>query len=290
MLTTSAKTTFIESQTHQRARGKGELVAQSKDRQTRINRLFQKGCAKIRVPRSSQSLGGGECLEAIMINTSGGMTGGDRLDWRFDSGAHGKMTITTQACERVYKSTGDAARMRVQLAAGAQARLNWVPQETILFDGANLCRSIELDLDDTAEALLVEPIIFGRHAMGENDIYGTVHDRWRIRRQGRLIHAEDFRLTGDLSRKLEGKFLTGGHGAMATCLLLSEQAEALLNQARHILDDGNRLAICGGAVSHWNGKLLARIVAKDSYALRKTLVPLMQLLNGNVNLPKIWAS
>lgn len=243
-----------------------------------LSRLYQCGNAKIRVPARHND----KSLEAVMINIAGGMTGGDVLDWEFSADNASTLTLTTQASEKVYKSTSGHSKADIRLKASGGSRINWLPQETILFDRARLKRSIELDLLEGSSALIVEPIVFGRQAMGENVEEARIRDRWRVRMDGQLIHAEAFEMAGDLHDQLARKAIANGSRAIASVLLISPRAERFPDDARKII--GER-----GGVSCWNGKLLARLVADDGYLLRQTLVPLIQLLNDNAALPKSWA-
>ena len=145
----------------QRAVGVGRLSVRQLDGRTRLNRLYQEGCAKIRIPKTYH----GTALEAVVINTSGGVTGGDRMNWRFDAGPGTHLMLTTQACEKVYKSSGGVAENTIALSVEAGARLAWLPQETILFERAGLSRSITADLAADAEALFLEPIVLGRRSI-----------------------------------------------------------------------------------------------------------------------------
>ncbi len=261
----------------QRSNGVGRLGAIGASGSTMLKTLYQQGNAKLRIPTDHQCA----TLEAVMINTSGGMTGGDELNWTFEANRGADLSLTTQACERIYKSTGDYARSSVQLKAGDDSSLSWLPQETILFDQAKMRRKIDLDLAQNARALVLEPIVFGRMAMGENVTKATIHDRWRIRQNGQLVHAEDFRMSGEIDEQLNHGAVFAGNRAIATALLIGPDAEALLDDARSIAGDS-------GAASFWNGKLLVRLVAADSYSLRKSLVPLIRCLSGNATLPKCW--
>ncbi|MEP0941189.1 MAG: urease accessory protein UreD [Rhizobiaceae bacterium] len=270
----------------QRARGTVELAVGCSENNTRIVRLFQSGCAKTRIPRSA-----GNGLEAILINSSGGMTGGDVINWRVDVAQDAQASVTSQACERVYKATADTAEVNIDLQVGRGAQLSWLPQETILFDQGRLRRTLNAELEPSAHALFVEPIIFGRGAMGERVNQGHLQDRWRIRQGGRLIHAEDLLISGEVATKLDQPFVLDGNCAMATILLVSPKAEGYLRDVRTILDipsDSPAPNSHRGA-SAWNGKLLARIIAKDGYNLRKKLVPLINLLNFEAHVPKVWA-
>ena len=218
-----------------------------------------------------------------MINSSGGMTGGDRIDWDFQVGENAGLTVTTQACERVYKSPSDTAVTEIKLKVGEQAQLSWLPQETIVFDQSALRRTITAELSDGAELLLVEPLLIGRKAMDETIRKAHFSDRWRIHRDGVLVHAEDFRLTGSVDETLNQAAVAGGQVAMATALLVAPRGEALLDEARSVIGEL-------GSASFWNGKLLARLIAEDGYRLRQRLVPLIKLLNPSATLPKIWST
>ena len=167
----------------QRAEGRARIAFRRKDGRTRLERLFQEGCAKLRLPTPL----GDAPPEAVVINTAGGLTGGDRFAVEVELGEGAAATVTTQACERIYRSTGEPAEVTSRLRVAAGGRLAWLPQETILFDGGRLSRGLEVDLAGDAELLCVESILLGRAAMGERVIQGLLHDRWRIRREGRLI-------------------------------------------------------------------------------------------------------
>ena len=216
----------------------------------------------------------------------GGLTGGDRLAWEVDVGAGAAAVITTQACEKVYRASSGHAGVRVGLNVGEGARIAWLPQETIVFDRSAFARTLDVDLAPGAEALLLEATVFGRLAMGERTTHGRFHDRWRVRRRGELIHAEDFRIGPDIAGTLGRPAVADGAAAVATVLLVSPRAEDLLDRVRGIVGDD-------GGVSAWSvggsGKLLARLRAGDGYSLRKRLVPLVELLNGRAGLPKLWS-
>lgn len=217
-----------------------------------------------------------------MINTSGGMTGGDHLEWSFETGPGASLTISSQACEKIYKSAGGAADTDITIKAGPNSRIAWLPQETILFDNSAFRRSITADLGDSAELLMVEAMILGRQSMGEILRSGDIRDRWHVRQNGRMVHAEALSLSGEINDIVSQKAVTGGCRAFATVLLVSRSAERYLDAVR------DKIGEDGGA-SCWNGKLLARIVEKDSYQLRKRLVPVIELLNPHAAMPKTWA-
>lgn len=261
----------------QRAAGHAGVGFRRHEHATRLERLFQEGCAKIRLPKPI----GGADPQAILINTAGGLTGGDRLRTEVDLGPGAAACVTTQACERIYRSTGPDAVVGNRLRLAAGARLAWLPQETILFDGGRLSRSLEADLDGDAELVAVEAVLFGRVAMGETLRSGRLHDRWRVRREGRLIFADDLRLEGDIAARLAPQAALAGRSAMATVLFAGAAPERFLEPARAIIG-------AGGGASAWNGKFLARLVEETGLALRRRLEPLLTLLSGGRELPKVW--
>jgi urease accessory protein len=232
--------------------------------------MREAGSAKCRLPRGSS--------EVILINTSGGLAGGDVVDVRAEAGADAELTLNTQAAERIYRTLGPAASVSVTLRAAPGSTLRWLPQETILFEGASLAREFDVELAADANFLAVEAMVFGRKEMGEEVRTVTVRDRWRVRQAGRLIHAEEFRL-GPKWAASDATF--GSNRACATLLLVSPLAERLLEKLREVLgpEDG---------ASAWNGKLLARFLARDGFQLRKTLIQALCVCVGRACLPKCW--
>ena len=109
------------------------------------------------------------------------------------AGPSATLTITTQAAERVYRTLGPAATVDIKLKADTGSTLLWLPQETILFDGASLTRTFELDLRAGATFLAVESAIFGRAAMGEAVKSVALHDRWRRSENRRGARRAGFR-------------------------------------------------------------------------------------------------
>ncbi|MDW6024639.1 urease accessory protein UreD [Mesorhizobium sp. BAC0120] len=264
----------------ERVSARGELVVVAKADRTRIERLYQEGAAKLRMPTREA-----DPLEAVLINTAGGLTGGDRLDWAVTVGEGASAVVTTQACEKLYRASSGTAEVGCRLSVAAGGRLAWLPQETIVFDNSAICRRIDLDLAPGAEALIMEATVFGRRAMGEQVRHARFSDRWRVWRRGSLIHAEDFAVGPEIDGQLASRAALGGAEAFATVLLFSEDAAANIDAARAIIGEA-------GGASAWevagSGKLLARLVAGDGYTLRRRLIPLLELLNERAGLPKVW--
>ncbi|WP_422038011.1 urease accessory protein UreD [Rhizobium sp. PP-CC-3G-465] len=270
----------------QRAFGRGRLVAKSAGGRTRLQEFYQEGCAKLRLPTMFDG-----SMEAVLINSSGGLTGGDVMDWRFGAGADTELTLTTQACEKIYKASAGTTSVTTTIRAEAGSRVHWLPQETILFDRASMTRSLEVDLAADAEFLAVEAVLLGRAAMGERMRSGLFRDRWRIVKGGTLLHAENMRLSGDIDALTRRAFSLSGHVAFATLLFTAAGCERYLKPLRELMDHG--AASGSGGVSHvvvgGQEKLVARIVAKDGFALRKILVPMISHLRRSASVPKVWS-
>jgi urease accessory protein len=232
-----------------------------------IERLREQGSSKLRIPPGSH--------EAILINTSGGLAGGDHLSVELQAGSRAQLTVTTQAAERVYRSLGPAADVQQVFAVADGARLLWLPHETILFDGAVLHRRIDVEVAPGGWFLGLEASVYGRAAMGET--ISSLHHRedWRIRSEGKLIHAENWRLDGGLP---QGQAALRGNSAIATLILIAPDAESHLAtlRAAHL------------AASAWNGKLVARFVGRDGFTLRKQLVAALSAIVGSDAVPKVW--
>ena len=169
---------------HQRAEGEVVLAMGAGG----LTRLREAHAAKVRLPARGH--------EAILINTGGGLAGGDRFSFDITAEEGARLTVTSQAAERVYRSLGADAEVAVKLSAWRGAQLMWLPQETILFDGARLSRRIDADLAPEARLLAVESIILGREAAGETIRHAALHDRWRVRQGGRLVFADDLAIDG----------------------------------------------------------------------------------------------
>jgi urease accessory protein len=261
----------------QRTKGTARLAAKSVAGKTRLDVFYQEGAAKIRMPESFDGR-----MEAVLINTSGGLTGGDRIAWTVEAGENTRVTVTTQACERIYKSSGGDAEVTTRLTIADGARLDWLPQETILFDQGRLTRTLDVDLAETAEFVALEAVLMGRKAMGETVREGLLRDRWRIHRAGRLIHAEDVHVSGDIAELSARAATLSGLGAFTTLLYCGPRTEALLPRIRSLV------AGKPGGVSTWNDKLVVRLLAPEGFDLRKTLLPIISLLRNGDPPPKVW--
>jgi urease accessory protein len=227
----------------------------------------------------------GDPLDAVLINTGGGICCGDCFDVRIQVGAGAQTVIATPAAEKIYRSDGAAADVSVALSLACGAEIEWLPQETILFDEARLRRRLTVELSGGAKALLFEAVTFGRSARGEEMRNGLLNDVWRIRRDGRLVYADTLRLSGPVAALLDRPALGGGARAVATCLYAAADSERRVEEARALLD-GCR-SQCGA--SAWNGLLVVRFLAASSSDLRLDAVRFLEGFRGRP-LPRVWQS
>jgi urease accessory protein len=264
----------------QRARGTAEVTVGHRAGRSVLKRLYQSGCAKALLPRTHTAT-----PEAVIVNTSGGLTGGDRLAFRFEAEDHARLTVTTQAAERIYRARDGVARIETAIRIGRGAELAWLPQETILFEGGAVCRRLEIEMETDARLSALETFVFGRAAMGETVTQGHISEQWRIRRDGRLVHAEALHAGGDLAQALSGRASLHGLRASATFVHAAPGAEACLDHARNQLaPEPGTLA----AITAKPGLLIARFAAPGAAPLRKTLIRFLMAFRREA-LPRVWS-
>ncbi len=259
-----------------RAIGAMALSSKARDGHSVIDGLRTSGSMRLLFPRTQAD------IEAIAINTSGGLTGGDRFSARATAGAGSTLVLTTQAAERAYRAAAGRAKVRTHLTVAKDARLCWLPQELIVFDGAALERSLTIDMAPTGRLLMVEPMIFGRSAMGERLNQVTLSDRIEIMRAGRPLYLDALHLAGDLEAQLARPALARGARAMASIVMVDPRAEAALDSVRHLLP------AMGGASLLAPDVLVVRLLGSDGFALRQSLVPILEILRGAA-LPRSWS-
>ena len=270
--------------TQPRARGEVRLRADARDGTARLAGLRQAGSLRTLFPRHD-----GTALQVVLTNTSGGVTGGDRFRTEIAVSDAATVTLTTQAAERAYRAQpGETGRIDTALTARDTARINWLPQETILFDGCALERRLSLQLDRDASALVVEPVVFGRTAMGESVTRGAFGDRVEIRRDGAVQFLDRTRLTGAIADTLQRPHaevvVAVDHQPLDVGIVghaLAQQPEAMLDPLRALLPPE------GGASLVRPDLLVARLLAPDAFDLRRSLIPVIDALHEDT-LPRPW--
>ncbi|MCA1431988.1 urease accessory protein UreD [Bradyrhizobium yuanmingense] len=259
-----------------RARGAVRFDVHARDGVTRRGALHESGSLRVRFP-SPEDQG----LSGVFVNTAGGVAGGDRFDIEIAAADAARLTLTTAAAEKVYRTPGAAAQLNIALKVGAGAHLAWLPQETILFDRARVQRRFDIGLDEAASLLLCETVVFGRTAMGERMEQGEFVDRWRLRRGGRLVFAETVRLDGDIGAKLGRSAVAKGGAAIGTALIVPGD-EALVERIREASESFSGEV----GISAWNGFAMARFCAQDAARLRTDMMTV--LARTGAALPRLW--
>jgi urease accessory protein len=249
---------------------------------TRIVDLAESGPSRLRFPR------GAGALEAVMVNTAGGVACGDTFAIDLDLAPEADLVLTTTAAEKIYRSDGPVSRIENRVSLGAGARLAWLPQETILFDRARVRRRFEADLAAGAALLAVEIVAFGRAARGERITAGLFADAWRVRRAGQLVYADNLVLDGPIGDLLARPAIGGGARACATLLDVSDGAEARLEEARARLAEAQMPGI-EAAVSAWNGHLALRALSDGVGPLRGLVARFLAGHRG-LPMPRVWQS
>ncbi len=250
------------------------------DGMSKRDRVAESGPLRVRFPSPEAT-----DLEAVIVNTAGGIAGGDQHRLDISVHDHARLVVTTAAAEKIYRALGPDAGIEIKLNVSAGARLSWMPQETILFDRCRLSRRIDVELEPGAALTMAEMVVFGRSAMGETVETGSFTDRWRVRRDGRLLFAETVKLDGAVTQKLTEPAVASGGIALAT-VLVAPGDDDMIARVRAVKGEfvGEFLGEVG--VSAWNGIALARLCAKDGASLRHDLTCVLSALG--TSLPRIW--
>jgi urease accessory protein len=274
----------LEIPVAQRAKGQLRLAFRHDPAtsRTRIERFYQEGCLKTRLPRPTD----GVC-EAITINISGGIAGGDVLRTEIVLAPGAETCVTTQAAERVYRALNFSpaeVSTRIELAAGAQ--LDYLPQETILFDGFALNRRLEIDTAESSRFLGIESIVFGRQAMGETVQDGRLRDQISLRRGKSLVLHDVNRLQGAITRQLARRAVAAGNIAIASLVYAGPDTDVLLPRIRGAMAEQG----CESGASAFEGIIFGRMLAPNSAELRRCLVGVLNACRSDRALPRSWQS
>lgn len=273
---------------HQRVDGEARLeLRRAGDGSTRLADLYQRAPCRVLFPAPEAD----EPALAVLLTTSGGLTGGDRTAVTVVVGPHAAATVTTQSAERIYRAldSGGEARMGFDLEVGEDAWAEWLAQETILFDGARLRRSLNAEVASTGRLLALESVVFGRTGMGERFDTGLLHDAWEIRRDGRLVWVDAMRLEGDVARQRVAPFGLGTCVAYSTLLYVAADAGSRIDAVRDMLARSGDL----GAATAIDGVLIVRAMAERAHELRSAMTSVVCALRREARslpacLPRVW--
>lgn len=270
----------------ERSVGVAELGFVRRGEATRLAHLFQRAPCRVLMPHSEA----GDPPQAVLLTTSGGLADGDRITLSLSLGPQAMATITTQAAEKIYRARDDApARLRARVDVASGAWLEWLPQETILFDGARFDRRTTAEVAPGGRLLACEMVAFGRAASGERLTKGFLHDAWDIRRDGKLIWRDALRLDGEIAQIMTESAGFGGANAMASALYVGDDAAGHVVAARGLIGDQDGIR---GGVTLVNGVLLARWLG-EARGVRAALTDYLANLRAVVaglpaRLPRVW--
>ncbi|MEL6587770.1 MAG: urease accessory protein UreD [Pseudomonadota bacterium] len=237
--------------------------------------LRQQGSAKAMLPRCDAP-----DPEVVFLNTAGGVTSGDRLDYGLTLGPGARATGATQTAERAYRAASPTPGVvTTQITLGTGAHLDWLPQDLIAFDGCHIRRQTEVDLAPDATLLMVDSLILGRAAHGEVVAHGRIDDIRTIRRGGRLLHQEHVALTPEALTAPEA---LEDHRAFATLVHVAPRAADMVTPLRAALG-------AEGHVSALPGRIVARLAAPQAAPLRRALIRAILTLRQDP-LPRVWQS
>jgi urease accessory protein len=270
----------------QRADGFGRIVLSGSENGTRIEDVFERSPIRIMFPRTEHR----RVEEAVIINTGGGVAGGDRLECSVAALPGASIAVTSQAAEKVYRALHEPARVVTKLKTQMSAKLAWLPQETIVFNQARLHRTTEIELFSGAELLALEWLVLGRTAHGEVVVGGSITDSWRVKRDGRLVWGDSFRVTDEIYRDLKKKALLSNHNAIATLIYFGPDLDKRLDFLREIIPSLG----CNCAATLVSGLIVVRFAAKESSDLKLALRRFLEqfgpeLGSGPFRVPKMWS-
>ena len=244
---------------------------------SRVTRLYQSGSSKILLPKTY-----GAMREAVLLNTAGGITGGDIVDISIEA-SDCRLVATSQTAERLYKSSMHPARISIDLNLDKAATLHWLPQETIIFQGAAADRTINLNMSADSSCLIVETIILGRQAMGEKIEKCYFTDNWRLYKEGILFHAESLRIGDDVEALMNSNAGINGSRMISTIICVGANTEYLKPIIEKNLASENSMC----AATYLNEKLIVRLVSNYSAGGRTDLNKILCALRGHP-MPRVW--
>jgi urease accessory protein len=247
--------------------------------------VYQQSPTRVLFPRIEN----GRSLEAVLVNTSGGIAGGDRLRSSFTALSGASLTVTTQTAERIYRAIDTPATIVTNLNVGDAAKLAWLPQETIVFNRARIVRRTEIEISSGAEFLALESLVLGRTAHGEKISEGSIIESWLVRKDGRLVWGDTLRLTDEVLSNLSRKALFSDSIAIATLLYSGADLEKPVQLVRNLSASCD--CRCGATII--GGIAVGRFAASSSAELKTTLRYLLKEfgreIRGPFQMPKMWS-
>jgi len=257
---------------------------------TRLAHLYQRDPLRVLFPAPAV----GDPPVAVIVTTSGGLVAGDRLEIDVELAPGAAAHVTASAAEKVYRSTGRTTTIKQTLSIGPGAALEFLPPETILFDGARLRRETIIDLAPGSAFLGGDIVVFGRRARGERFASGFLREVWEVYRDRELVWGDALHLEDDVGRIIDDPACFDGAAAFATMILSPPggDARSLLESARVIQSAAATTGLRAGATAIAS-LVIARWLAADAAALRRAYADLAcyfrsAALGFPPRLPRVW--
>jgi urease accessory protein len=269
----------------QRAKGVCRIAVAGSKGVNEIIDVFQQSPLRVIFPR----IDGATAKEAVLINTGGGIAGGDRLECGVTAMAGASIAVTSQTAERVYRALDQPARIVTKLRVDDGAKLAWFPHETIVFNWARFHRQTEVEISSGSELIALEWLVFGRAASGEQMVGGEIRDSWRVKKEGRLIWADTFRINEEVFPHVNRKALLSNCKAIATLIYFGSELPKRLELLREI----SRSVDCLCAATSVADLTIVRLAAEESWNLKLALRALLEQLGpefgeGPFRIPRMW--
>jgi urease accessory protein len=204
----------------------------------------------------------------LLLNPTGGLLAGDRLETQISLGARSAVCLSTPSATRVYRSPGPVAEQHVAIALGRAARLEWMPDHLIPSPGARLRQSTEITLAPDATALYLDAWAVGRAARGETWGFDLLDSRLVVSDESGALVRERSILTGGLAR--DGLAGTEGFGYVASFVAARSGSGdwAGLARALHEMLASRGAGVRAGVSTLTRGGVLVRLLCASAPALR----------------------
>ena len=267
--------------------GQGNIEFSYRDGRTNLFHLYQSDPIRVLFPNVSSE----EIKQGIIVTTSGGLVGGDKISLALTFGEKTSAMIMAQAAEKVYGSSEATCLMEVDLEANTHAWAEYLPQETILFDNARLNRTTRIRAAAGSQVLAGEIIVFGRKGSGETFSSGYLRDSWEVWRDNKLVWIDALLLEKNIPRVFNHPACLKNINGVATIVFISDNVGTYLDYARNLIKDPEENIRM--SVSVTNGVLIARFMGEDPLNLRNAFGNFWQNFRHHAaslpnSLPRLW--